>query len=95
VYFENTLYTHVHNPLPPIVTAVCITRGIKCSSLQALPFQRFMLKQEGRIVYFTEARSYANSSTATGRVTQAEDVSEDESDKECPTMRGYGGLTSA
>jgi hypothetical protein len=95
VYFENTLYTHVHHPLPPIITAVYITRGIKCSSLQALPFQRFTLEQVGGTVYFKEARSYVNSSTATGRVTQAEDVSEEESDKECPTMRGYGGLTLA
>jgi hypothetical protein len=63
--------------------------------LQALPFQRFMLKQVGRTVYCKEARSYANSSTATGRVTQAEEVSEEESDKECPTTRGYGGLASA
>jgi len=95
VYFENTLYTHVHHPLPPIITAVYTTSGIKCSCVQALPFQRFTLKQVGRTVYFKEARSYANSSTAMGRVTQAEEVSDEESDKECPTTRGYEGLTSA
>ena len=47
-----------------------------------------MLKQVGRTVYFKEARSYAKSSTATGRVTQAEEVSDEESDKECPTTMG-------
>jgi len=46
-------------------------------------------------VYFKEARRSANSSIAMGRVTAAEEVSEEESDKECPTTRGYGGLASA
>jgi hypothetical protein len=95
VYFENTLYTYVHHPLPSLITAVCITSGIKCSSLQALPFQRFTLKQMGRIVYFKKAICYANSSIAMGRVTQTEEVSEEDSNKERPTTREYGGRPSA
>ena len=45
VYSENTLHTHVHHPLPPIITAVYTISSIKCSSIEALPFQRFTLNK--------------------------------------------------
>lgn len=45
----------------------------------------------GRSVYSSEADGYASSSVAVDRVTQAGQVSIDESDKERPTLRVWEG----
>jgi hypothetical protein len=49
------------------------------------PFQRFLLNQVGKIVRPNKGGGYVDGSVASGKVTQAGQVSAEEPDKMCPT----------